>query len=154
MQCEMQALNYAFFYSTSNNINVYVLSRHFKGGRKFLLFVYLYISLYGCIPDITSVFCDLIPCVVTIKLPLLVWYVPIQRRNQLVSISQGTPFLNTFAASYLNTQGLNSSCLKSPVSTLVDLIFQSRALRSFSLNQLRNLSLQAGHLHSSFSISS
>ena len=49
--------------------------------------------------------------------------------------------LNTFAASYLNTQGLNNSCLKSPASTLVDLTFQSRALRSFSLNQLRNLSL-------------
>ena len=49
--------------------------------------------------------------------------------------------LNTFAASYLNTQGLNNSCLKSPASTLVDLTFQSLALRSFSLNQLRNLSL-------------
>jgi len=50
--------------------------------------------------------------------------------------------LNTFAASYLNTQGLNNSCLKSPASTLVDHVaFQSRALRSFSLNQLRNLSL-------------
>jgi len=48
---------------------------------------------------------------------------------------------NTFAASYLNTQGLNNSCLKSPAATLVDLNFQSRALRSFSLNQLRNLSL-------------
>ena len=48
---------------------------------------------------------------------------------------------NTFAASYLNTQGLNNSCLKSPASTLVDLTFQSRALHSFSLNQLRNLSL-------------
>ena len=48
---------------------------------------------------------------------------------------------NTFAASYLNTQGLNNSCLKSPASTLVDLTFQSRALRSFSLNQLCNLSL-------------
>ena len=48
---------------------------------------------------------------------------------------------NTFAASYSNTQGLNNSCLKSPASTLVDLTFQSRALRSFSLNQLRNLSL-------------
>ena len=62
--------------------------------------------------------------------------------------------VNTFAASYLNTQGLNNSCFKSPASTLVDLTFQSRALRSFSLNQLRNLSLQAGNLHSSFSISS
>ena len=41
-----------------------------------------------------------------------------------------------------------------PQSTLVDLTFQSRALRSFSLNQLRNLSLEAGNLHSSFSISS
>ena len=49
--------------------------------------------------------------------------------------------INTLAASYLNTQGLNNSCLKSPASTLVDLNFQSRALRSFSLNQLRNLSL-------------
>ena len=50
-------------------------------------------------------------------------------------------YINTFAASYLNTQGLNNSCLKSPASTLVDLTFQSRALRSLSLNQLRNLSL-------------
>ena len=50
-------------------------------------------------------------------------------------------YFNTFTASYLNTQGLNNSCLKSPTSTLVDLTFQSRALRSFSLNQLRNLSL-------------
>ena len=50
-------------------------------------------------------------------------------------------YINTFAASYLNTQGLNNSCLKSPESTLVDVTFQSRALRSFSLNQLRNLSL-------------
>ena len=49
--------------------------------------------------------------------------------------------INTFATSYLNTQGLNNSCLKSPASTLVDLTFQSRALRSFSLNKLRNLSL-------------
>ena len=50
-------------------------------------------------------------------------------------------WFNTFAASYLNTQGLNNSCLKSPALTLVDLTFQSRALRSFSLNQPRNLSL-------------
>ena len=49
--------------------------------------------------------------------------------------------LNTLASSYLNTQGLNNSCLKSPASTLVYLTFQSRELRSFSLNQLRNLSL-------------
>ena len=38
--------------------------------------------------------------------------------------------INTFAASYLNIQGLNNSCLKSPASTLVDLTFQSRALHS------------------------
>ena len=51
-------------------------------------------------------------------------------------------YINTFAASYLNTQGLKNSCLKSPASTLVDHVtFQSPALRSFSLNQLRNLSL-------------
>jgi len=31
--------------------------------------------------------------------------------------------VNTFAASYLNTQGLNNSCLKSPATTLVDLNF-------------------------------
>ena len=36
---------------------------------------------------------------------------------------QGISILNTFAASYLNTQGLNNSCLKSPASTLVDLNF-------------------------------
>ena len=42
-------------------------------------------------------------------------------------------YINTFAASYLNTQGLNNSCLKSPASTLVDLTFQSHTLRSFSL---------------------
>ena len=35
-------------------------------------------------------------------------------------------YINTFAASYLNTLGLNNSCLKSPASTLVDLTFQSR----------------------------
>jgi len=49
--------------------------------------------------------------------------------------------IKTFASSYLNTQGLNNSCLKSTASTLVNLTFQSRTLRSFSLNQLRNLSL-------------
>ena len=49
--------------------------------------------------------------------------------------------VNTFAAGYLKNQRLNNSCLKSPASTLVDLTFQSRALRSFSLNQLCNLSL-------------
>ena len=56
--------------------------------------------------------------------------------NKCISV-----IINTFAASYLNTQGLNNSYLKSPASSLVDLTFQPRALRSFSLNQLRNLSL-------------
>ena len=48
--------------------------------------------------------------------------------------------LNTFTA-IVDFSRFNNSCLKSPPSTLVDLTFQSRALRSFSLNQLRNLSL-------------
>ena len=61
--------------------------------------------------------------------------------NKWFKANQLSLNFNTFAASYLNTQGLNNSCLKSPASTLVDLTFQSRALRSFSLNQLRNLSL-------------
>ena len=67
------------------------------------------------------------------------------KKNQIIRIFCISGWLavpiNTFAASYLNTQGLNNSCLKSPASTLVDLTFQSRILRSFSLNQLRNLSL-------------
>ena len=48
--------------------------------------------------------------------------------------------LNTFTA-IVDLSRFNNSCLKSPASTLVDLTFQSRALRSFSLNQLRKLSL-------------
>ena len=48
--------------------------------------------------------------------------------------------INTFTA-IVDLSRFNNSCLKSPASTLVDLTFQSRALRSFSLNQLRNLSL-------------
>ena len=63
------------------------------------------------------------------------------RAKSKKTLESVTYALNTFAASYLNTQGLNNSCLKSPASTLVDITFQSRALRSFSLNQLRNLSL-------------
>ena len=47
---------------------------------------------------------------------------------------------NTFTA-IVDLNRFNNSCLKSPTSTLVDLTFQSRALRSFSLNQLHNLSL-------------
>ena len=48
--------------------------------------------------------------------------------------------VNTFTA-IVDLSRFNNSCLKSPASTLVDLTFQSRALRSFGLNQLRNLSL-------------
>ena len=47
---------------------------------------------------------------------------------------------NTFTA-IVGLSRFNNSCLKSPASTLVNLTFQSRSLRSFSLNQLRNLSL-------------
>ena len=47
---------------------------------------------------------------------------------------------NTFTA-IVDLSRFSNSCLKSPASTLVDLTFQSRALRSFSLNELRNLSL-------------
>ena len=82
-------------------------------------------------------------CIVSVT----VWVVTVNKRT--VTSSRDTVYtavlscyrINTFAASYLNTQGLNNSCLKSPASTLADLTFQSRALRSFSLNQLRNLSL-------------
>ena len=48
--------------------------------------------------------------------------------------------VNTFTA-IVDFSRFNNSCLKSPASTLVDLTFQSRPLRSFSLNQLCNLSL-------------
>ena len=48
--------------------------------------------------------------------------------------------VNTFTA-IVDLSRFNNSSLKSPASALVDLTFQSRALRSFSLNQLRNLSL-------------
>ena len=48
--------------------------------------------------------------------------------------------INTFTA-IVELSRFNNSCLKSPASTLVDLTFQSRALRYFSLNQLRNLPL-------------
>ena len=48
--------------------------------------------------------------------------------------------LNTFTA-IVDLIRFNSSCLQSPASTLVDLIFQLRALLSFSLNQLCDLSV-------------
>ena len=55
-------------------------------------------------------------------------------------ISELNRSINTFTA-IVDLSRFNNSCLKSPASTLVHLNFQSRALRSFSLNQLRNLSL-------------
>ena len=51
-----------------------------------------------------------------------------------------SPDLTHFTA-IVDLSRFNNSCLKSPASTLVDLTFQSRALRSFSLSQLRSLSL-------------
>jgi len=48
--------------------------------------------------------------------------------------------VNTFTA-IVDLSRFNNSCLKSPASILVNLSFQSRTLRSFSLNQLRDLSL-------------
>ena len=47
--------------------------------------------------------------------------------------------INTFTA-IVDLSRFNNLCLKSLASTLVDLTFQSRVLRSFSLNQLRNMS--------------
>jgi hypothetical protein len=41
--------------------------------------------------------------------------------------------VNTFTA-IVDLSQFNNSCLKSPASTLVNLIFQLRVLRSFSLN--------------------
>ena len=58
----------------------------------------------------------------------------------MVEYWQGYVSINTFTA-IVDLSRFNNSCLKSPASTLVDLTFQPRALRSFSLNQLRNLSL-------------
>ena len=49
--------------------------------------------------------------------------------------------VNTFTA-IVDLSRFNNSCLKSPESTIVDLIFQSR---SFSFNQLCDLSLLVGN---------
>ena len=49
------------------------------------------------------------------------------------SLALRESILNTFAASYLNTQELNNSYLKSPASTLVDLTFQSLGAPLFQL---------------------
>ena len=56
------------------------------------------------------------------------------------ALKKNSRLFNTFTA-IVDHRRFNNLCLKSPASTLVDLTFQSRALRSFSLNQLRNLSL-------------
>ena len=73
------------------------------------------------------------------------------RIANLTSQQSNYSTLNTFTA-IVDLSRFNNSCLKSPASILVDLSrsnFSIAALRSFSLNQLRNLSLQAGNLHSS-----
>jgi len=57
---------------------------------------------------------------------------------------------NTFTA-VVDLSRFNNSCLKSPASTLDDIIFQSC---SFSFNQLRDLPLLVGNLYRSFIISS
>ena len=80
-------------------------------------------------------------CRITINLVWLLCFDLPSKADPASSYPTAGIALNTFAASYLNTQGLNNSCLKSPASTLVDLTIQSRPLRSFSLNQLCNLSL-------------
>ena len=66
--------------------------------------------------------------------------VSISLLNTLLNKTNEMIFINTFTA-IVDLSRFNNSCLKSPATTLVDLTFQSRALRSFSLNQLRNLSL-------------
>ena len=63
-----------------------------------------------------------------------------QEKTQHAKCGSILDYINTFTA-IVDLSRFNNSCLKSPASTLVDLTFQSRALRSFSLNQLRNLSL-------------
>ena len=67
-------------------------------------------------------------------------YIKYQLYSKLAAGSRERYAINTFPA-IVDLSRFNNSCLKSPASTLVDLTFQSRALRSFSLNQLRNLSL-------------
>ena len=61
-------------------------------------------------------------------------------KSKEASIKECVSHINTFTA-IVDLSRFNNSCLKSPAATLVDLTFQSRVLRSFSLNQLRNLSL-------------
>ena len=72
---------------------------------------------------------------------LLVGMAPfhVYKRTERQDMDNSRSF-NTFTA-IVDLSLFNNSCLKSPTSTLVDLTFQSRALRSFSLNQLCNLSL-------------
>ena len=57
-------------------------------------------------------------------IPQQIFYIPtINPLSQSYSVYNTIFIINTFAASYLNTQGLNNSYLKSPASTLVDLNF-------------------------------
>jgi len=69
---------------------------------------------------------------------LYIILIKIMTRGIIFSLSNYA--INTFTA-IVDLSRFNNSCLKLPASTLVDLTFESHALRSFSLNQLRNLSL-------------
>ena len=68
------------------------------------------------------------------------FYPRVDNRTNIEFSGNEITLLNTFTA-IVDLSRFNNSCLKSPTSTLVDLTFQSRTLRSFSLNQPRNLSL-------------
>jgi len=70
----------------------------------------------------------------------IVFWCTISVEYKITMLQSNNIYINTFTA-IVDLSRFNNSCLKSPLSTLVDLTFQSRALRSFSLNQLRNLSL-------------
>ena len=121
----------------SNLQNGLVRLRNSEHSSHLATFLYLYLDTHKA--EITQKFC----CrTFSKKFTSPSKLVPTSSRGYY-SLTSGSIDIavNTFAASYLNTQKLNNSCLKSPASTLVDLTFQSRALRSFSLNQLRNLSL-------------
>ena len=71
---------------------------------------------------------------------VFIYFISLHGSIITVLIIRRSNCINTFTA-IVDLSRFNNSCLKSPASTLVDLTFQSRALRSFSLNQLRNLSL-------------
>ena len=91
---------------------------------------------------VANLCCHNIPSVSLIQ---TLYFVPVSILMQILCSFQ-FPNLNTFTA-IVHLSRFNNSCLKSPASTLVDLILQSR---SFSFNQLCDLSLLAGNLYSSW----